>query len=311
MYHSEFVRAVAIAYTKMKSLRKVAAMFELGLSTIKRWKANEWCRIRSPKSHVPPQVIEFIQGIIAHNPFYSCTTISQRVHEVFGMRISRQLMAIVLKRYRISKVRSRLAVPEQCIEKQNMQLRTFVHDIAQLGGRPIVAIDESGVDERTRPVMGYVQQGQRLYAPRQTGSWSHVSVVMAITQDGVLGHNLHYGAINTERFALFVEGLHLPQNAVVLMDNINFHKSSQVVKRLRARGIDILYTPCYFSDANPIENIFGVLKSLYRSIPPLEPVIERMDEAIASLYLAPEEMFKSCFARSVRLAVDRIQLVDA
>jgi hypothetical protein len=73
-------------------------------------------------------------------------------------------------------------------------------------GYTIVAVDETGFDQRTVPTAGYVQKGQRLYTQRDTGGWSRTSVVMAVTNMGYVHHMACNGAFNACTFLQFIEG---------------------------------------------------------------------------------------------------------
>jgi transposase len=55
-----------------------------------------------------------------------------------------------------------------------------------------------------------------------------------------------------------------PNQRYVLLDNISFHKSKVVVNALTAAGEEVIFTPPYCPDLNPIENMFSSLKGTFR-----------------------------------------------
>lgn len=51
---------------------------------------------------------------------------------------------------------------------------------------------------------------------------------------------------------------------VVILDNLNVHKSPRAAKAIAERGAWLLFLPKYSSDLNPIEMAFSKLKTLLR-----------------------------------------------
>ena len=51
---------------------------------------------------------------------------------------------------------------------------------------------------------------------------------------------------------------------VVILDNLNLHKSPRAAKALAERGAWFLFLPKYSPDLNPIEMAFAKLKALLR-----------------------------------------------
>lgn len=55
---------------------------------------------------------------------------------------------------------------------------------------------------------------------------------------------------------------------VVIMDNLATHKVAGVREAIEAVGARLLYLPPYSPDFNPIENLWGKVKSILRSLSP-------------------------------------------
>ena len=56
----------------------------------------------------------------------------------------------------------------------------------------------------------------------------------------------------------------LQPGAVVILDNVGFHKSERAAELVRKRGAWMLFLPPYSPDLNPIEMAFSKLKALLR-----------------------------------------------
>lgn len=75
------------------------------------------------------------------------------------------------------------------------------------------------------------------------------------------------GAMDGEAFDLYVRTRLAPclsPGDVVIMDNLNVHKSPRAAKALAERGAWRLLLPKYSPDLNPIEIAFSKLKTLLR-----------------------------------------------
>jgi hypothetical protein len=117
----------------------------------------------------------------------------------------------------------------------------------------------------------------------------------------VLDHNC-----KKSDFVSFIERLELPRGMTLLMDNIQFHKSNETVAALQSKGFQVLYTPPYSPRFNPIENVFGVVKTAYRSECPCAIDVTFDYEALLHTVVLMQDDFHGAFdhaARSVSSAL--------
>lgn len=148
MYHAEFRRAVGIAYQVLQSLRKVAHVFGIAVSTVWRWRQASWvpASARQPRLLTQP-LIDFVRAVASSDPFVTCATIRDKVREVFNTNVSRQLVGLARQRAGFTRVRARAThVPSMSIARQRQQLTEFATAWAtyRRQGRPVIAIDETG-----------------------------------------------------------------------------------------------------------------------------------------------------------------------
>jgi len=89
---------------------------------------------------------------------------------------------------------------------------------------------------------------------------------MAINQKGIIKYELYKEkSINTKIFKKFItELLKNIKNKYILMDNINFHKSKEVLEIITKNNNQPLFIPAYSPEFNPIEEVFSELKSFIR-----------------------------------------------
>ena len=81
------------------------------------------------------------------------------------------------------------------------------------------------------------------------------------------------GTINGDRFVHFVKECLLPMLmpfnginpfSVVIMDNASIHHVDSVVALIRNMGARLIFLPPYSPDLNPLEPVFGKVKSILK-----------------------------------------------
>lgn len=97
------------------------------------------------------------------------------------------------------------------------------------------------------------------------------------------------GPVNSASFAGFCEWLLVPAlrpGDIVVMDNLNSHKSERVQQVIRSAHAEPVYLPPYSPDLNPIEMVFSKLKQLIRRQRPrtLTNIVEATHNALAFLH---------------------------
>ena len=101
--------------------------------------------------------------------------------------------------------------------------------------------------------------------PRNHGK--NTTLIAALSLEGMGAACILEGSANTTAFALYIEqilapGLHAGQ--IVIMDNLQAHKSARVKQAIEAKGCQLLFLPSYSSDLSPIEEAFSKLKTVLR-----------------------------------------------
>ena len=96
----------------------------------------------------------------------------------------------------------------------------------------------------------------------------NVTLVAALTSDGLQAAMTVSGAINGQVFAAYLDqvlGPTLVPGDVVVLDNLAAHKVAGLAEIVAERGARLLYLPPYSPDFNPIELAFSKLKIWLRT----------------------------------------------
>ena len=94
------------------------------------------------------------------------------------------------------------------------------------------------------------------------------------------------GSANTLAFEMYVEqilALNLRAGQIVVIDNVQAHKSARVKQAIEAKGCQLLFLPGYSPDLTPIEEAFSKLKTILRRAG--ARTREALEEAIAQALL--------------------------
>lgn len=96
---------------------------------------------------------------------------------------------------------------------------------------------------------------------------TRLSVISAISSEGLLAHEILTGTTNGDKFYDFLRGSLIPcmqtfpaPRSVLIMDNCSIHHIQKVKDLLDACGILLIFLPPYSPDYNPCEEMFSYVK---------------------------------------------------
>jgi transposase len=146
----------------------------------------------------------------------------------------------------------------------------------------LVFVDESGSHTSLTPLYAWAPKNQRALGsvPRNRGK--NTTILGALTLQGVQAAITLEGAADTRAFEAFVEQVLCPTlmpGQIVLMDNLNIHKSDTTRELIEGCGCEVLFLPSYSPDFSPIEQAWSKLKAHLRRVGARTK--EALQEAIA------------------------------
>lgn len=114
---------------------------------------------------------------------------------------------------------------------------------------------------------GWGPVGGRVVDAVPHGHWKTTTFVVALRLTGLFAPMVVDGALNGELFVQYVRQELAPQlrpGDILVMDNLQTHKTRGVVAAVEAREASVLYLPPYSPDLNPIEMAFSKVKNELR-----------------------------------------------
>ena len=169
-----------------------------------------------------------------------------------------------------------------------------------------MSIDESSFYFDMKPSMGYCHSTQRLVVPARPGGRTRWSLLMAVTNERVVGWKLFKGSIDSNKFTKFVYALDTDGRDILLMDNASIHKTHQVQDTIITRGMTPCFLPPYTPDFQPIEHCFFIVKNAFRklkeigeSVPNDDIMGGRLTKSLVGLTPPTlSHQFSKCWARA-------------
>ena len=146
--------------------------------------------------------------------------------------------------------------------------------LASLGtNRLVVSIDETGFSHYAHKSKTWANPD--VLPASKLGLFCrsvNVTLILALSQEQVIGFYLFEGAADAVIFADFVwnltrkiENLYGPQaNPMYILDNCRAHKNALVESVFGSKGMEVYFSPPYSPELNYIENYFGILKKRVR-----------------------------------------------
>jgi transposase len=110
--------------------------------------------------------------------------------------------------------------------------------------------------------------GARVYDDRPGIKGKNITLIGAMSEEGLIASMTFSGSLNTPSFLVFIEQILLPQlwaGAIVAMDNLPVHYAKAAIALIESVGARVKFLPPYSPDLSPIELCWSKLKEILRS----------------------------------------------
>lgn len=118
---------------------------------------------------------------------------------------------------------------------------------------------------------GRAYKGARCHDTAPCGHWETVTILSSIRLDGTTESILFEGAVDRKMFDAYIREILVPQlrpGDILIMDNLNAHKSALAVELVQSRHAKVKFLPAYSPDFNPIEKMWSKVKQILRGMKP-------------------------------------------
>ena len=135
-------------------------------------------------------------------------------------------------------VKKTLHASEQDTEEGRQRRQLWWEQIAQIDPRRLVFLDESGVTTEMTRRYGRAERGERVCEGAPGGHWRTITLLGAITIDGVLATMMIESPTDGEVFRAYLEQVLCPRllsGQIVVMDNLSAHKDAPAQRTVQDR----------------------------------------------------------------------------
>jgi transposase len=220
--------------------------------------------------------INFVRGLIDEDCSITLAEIKIQLEAVCDLNVGTSTIAVAIKEfsYTLKRVRTpSVAANTPANEESRLAYSHWLMEM-NVHQRNLFFVDESGFNIATRVSRGRAETGVTpvIEAPVQS---RNITVIAVLTRSRFYYHTLdNHQPGNTNNFCHFIDDLanwrdeHNINNAMIVMDNVGFHRSQDVREMMEIRGFEYKYLPTYSPYFNPIENVFAQWKIFVKRAEP-------------------------------------------
>ena len=278
-------------FVQYGAFSKAAEKFEVSVKTVSNIWREHCCGISTRSAggrqgimtrKLSSQDLDYIEYMKMQKPSYTSTKIHAELASVSTTvvqprTIRRAVQKYLSKPYSFKKIKPVAA--ERFTHDNLVYTETFMEMLSRVDPYRLRFMDESGfcLPEVARPLYGHAQIGERAIEIVRYHSAPNATLHLLAGLDGIGHFKVTNGASDSYTFVDFItECVYsytdfgvaaLRPGDVLVVDNAPIHHSqiSQVLKLwLERQGIDVVFTPRYSPDMNPVENCFSKIKSVVR-----------------------------------------------
>ncbi len=143
----------------------------------------------------------------------------------------------------------------------------FRERLKSLDPNKLVFVDESGTNITLAPLYGWAPKGERVYGKAPRNWEKNVTLIASLSAEGITAAMSVEAATDGAAFQTYIEHFLLPTlktGQIVVMDNLQAHKSLKVRELIEGAGASVLFLPSYSPDFSPIEEAFSKVKNILR-----------------------------------------------
>jgi transposase len=274
--------------------KEIAAIVGVHLSTVMKWSVRfdlgvaEFAQAKSARrgrrfgekrtlSLLDETLLR--QQIVGNNPrqmtlpfaLWTRAAVQMAIKKQFNVDMPIRTVGEYLRRWAFTPQRP----VKRAVEQRPAELRTWLEDIypgivkrAKAEGAEIYWADETAIKQDTAWVRGYAPVGKTPII-EHAARWEGITMISALTNQGLVRFAFYDGAINADRFIEFMGGLieDAQRKVFLIVDNLRVHHAKIVKEWLEGKteDIEVFYLPSYSPEANPDEMLNRDLKTALRT----------------------------------------------
>ena len=277
--NSDRERIIA-SYESQKSLTEISQILGMKRTTvieiIKHY-TKTGCVLASRRGSTPASKLtdeqnNIIKSWVDSDCTLSLNSIKNKVMDELSINISKSTIHRILDCFHYSLKKIHI-IPERRNAIENIEVRKqyaiqFSALPATYSEEQIIFIDEVGFNVSLRTSRGRSLIGSPALAIVPSIRSRNISICCGMNRNGIIYYKTSTRAFNGEVFIEFIRELKIKLqeagviNAILIMDNVRFHRMTDVQNSIIEQDLNFLYLPPYSPFLNPIENMFSKWKEI-------------------------------------------------
>jgi len=232
------------------------------------------------RSKIKGEDQKILQEIVTEQSDIYLREIQEVIKERKGIEVSISSLSRTLNHLNLKRKKTLIATEQttQRVQELRYEFRCWLDTIDV---KNLVFIDETGVNLAMTRYYGRCIDGGRVYDDRPGNKGKNLTLIGAMSDEGLIATMTFPGSLNTASFLVFIQRILLPQlwmGAIVVMDNLPVHYANTAKALVESVGAKIKFLPPYSPDLSPIELCWSKLKEMLRSAK--ARTFDALDEAI-------------------------------
>ena len=213
----------------------------------------------------------YIMELVLERPGIYLREICFELYQLTGAVVSEATVCRFLKKVGFTRTK----IQHVAIQQSKEFRARFIAEVQLYRADMFVFIDESGTDRRdSLRKFGYSMRGKRTRSHKLLARGKHISVIAAMSTQGMLDYRLAQGGVDAIAFREFVEKCLLRHvmpfdrinpHSIIIMDNASIHHTGDSIELIESMGVLVLFVPPYSPDLNAIEEAFSSIKSYLKA----------------------------------------------
>jgi len=267
MYSADIINLCIKHYNENKNISTISYLLYVSKQTIYNWfykyryNFDNNIFIENINKSIQKQLNEdFVCEYVNSNIGCSLDNIAKTVN------ISKSTIYRILKRNNYSSKKIINKTIPYDIDKMINIRKEFSNNISDNEFLNCISIDESSFYINDYKLKGYSKKGDKTYKYyKHKQVRQKYKLLLAIDKNDIIDYKILNGAINLEIYKdFFIKNKDVFLNRTILHDNLRTHHAIDLKKYCKLNNINLLYTPAYSPEFNPIEETFSEIKRIFR-----------------------------------------------
>ena len=225
--------------------------------------------ILSKQRNFKIEILNDIRKLIINDPFITRNEIIETIYQKFKIKLSQNSISSIFKKLNLTRKKPRHYIVKSIdfLDKLIIKRNEFNMEISKIDINKIISIDEAGFNQLNNINKGLSEKGKRINVPVNDKKIKNKSLICAVSLDGIIHNEVHDSGVNGIIFKNFIQNIInklTTPDYYFIFDNVPFHHNKETLKLIIDSGHHYMFTPPYSPNNNPIETIFGIIKSNFR-----------------------------------------------